>query len=94
LPNVVGQFEEDKLMNTNKFSYPIFKVEDNVETWEGVLAEAIPEINPLYFEKNPRFRGLGKIKSKVMLDYMSIYEEGDWWVLTVIKAMSVGGQSK
>ncbi len=68
-------------------AYPIYKTEDDVTAWEVLLARAITEINPLYFETNPRFKGIRRIRSSNLVDYLGIYEEGDWWVLTIIEVI-------
>jgi hypothetical protein len=72
-------------MNVSGLFRPTFKVTRNIEAYEHILDKAVSEINLLYFETNSRFKGLGKISSPTLVDYMGIYEEGDWWALTVIK---------
>lgn len=76
-------------MNTEIFSYPSFKVDDNVKAWERCLSRAISGINPLYFRNNPRFKGLGDVSAPVLVDYMGIYDEGDWRVLTVVEVKDI-----
>jgi hypothetical protein len=72
-------------MSKEKYIYPTFKVEDDVHAWERFLVQAIPKIAQQYFPANPRFKDLGQITSPSLVDYMGIYEEGDWWALTIIK---------
>ena len=78
-------------MTRGRYTYPTFKVEDNVHAWERQLAQAIPQIGPRFFSSNPRFRRLGEIAAPTLVDYMGIYEEGDWWVITIIKTGSPNG---
>ncbi len=79
-------------MNANRSPYPIFDATDNVEAWEKLLARAIPLMNPLYFAANPRFKGLGPVTHAELLDYLGVYDEGDWWVLTIIATTDTNGQ--
>lgn len=65
--------------------YPTFEIGENAELWQEILPIAIPQIGSKYFQANLRFKIFEKILSKDLIDYMSIYEEGDWWCLTVIK---------
>lgn len=77
-----------------EFTTPIFQVEDDIEAWERLLETAIPQIPPQYFPTNARFKSLGNISSSMLVDYMGLYEEGDWWVLTIIKITDLYGLSK
>ncbi len=65
--------------------YPLFKIEDNVDAWEKLLEQAIPKIQPAFFLTSQRFNKLKGNLSVSLVDYLGIYEEGDWWVLTVLK---------
>lgn len=64
--------------------YPVFKIEDNVSAWEGILETALVQLGHLYFSKNTRFPNLGEISEAHYVDHLGIYEEGDWWALTII----------
>jgi hypothetical protein len=72
-------------VKTTNSTYPSFEVNDNVKAWERLLADAIPGIHPRYFEQNPRYKGMGEVRLPVLVDYMGLYEEGDWWVLTIVE---------
>ena len=70
-----------------KWTYPIFKAGELFDEHFPVYKEAIPNIGPCYFKFNSRFRSLGKVTSPELVDYLGVYEEGDAWVLTVIKVV-------
>jgi len=67
------------------FYYPILDVGDNIEAWEKSLEQAIPKILPTFFSKSKRFSWIQSYSSLSLIDYMGIYEEGDWWALTIVK---------
>ena len=81
-------------MDQPEISYPGFELEDTVEALEDILVKAIPEINLQYFDTNPRFINVEKIASLSLVDYLGIYEEGDWWALSILKAIHTNGQLK
>jgi hypothetical protein len=66
--------------------YPVFKVDELFKNKLPVFKQAVPKIDPRYFGLNSRFKSLGQVSSLDLVDYMGIYEEGDAWILTVIKA--------
>jgi hypothetical protein len=68
-------------------AYPIFQADESFEKKFPVYQQAIPKISLEYFAANPRFSSLGRVASPELVDYMGVYEEGDGWVLTVIKVI-------
>jgi len=68
-----------------EWTYPVFKVDEFFENKLPVFKQAVPKIDPRYFGYNSRFHSLGQVLSLSLVDYMGIYEEGDSWVLTVVK---------
>jgi hypothetical protein len=70
-----------------KWDYPVFKVDEFFENKLPIFTQAVPEIDPSYFQSNSRFHSLGQVPSPSLVDYMGIYEEGDAWVLTVVKTI-------
>jgi len=70
-----------------EWTYPVFKVDEFFNDKLPVFKQAVPKIVPHYFESNSRFNSLGQVSSPSLVDYMGIYEEGDGWVLTVIKVL-------
>jgi hypothetical protein len=81
-------------MYTTRLHYPIFKIDDTGEARDNILSQAVAEIDPLYFETNPRFKGMGKSSSPILVDCMLVYEEGDRWDLTIVRVLDTNGQSK
>ena len=81
-------------MSESGITYSAYKVADDVAAWEGVLARTIAEINPLYFELNPRFKGIRRITSSRLVDYLGVYEEGDWWVLVIVEVVLENHRAK
>lgn len=69
----------------SSIKYPIFEIGENIELLQKILPSAIPQIDSRYFQVNRRFNIFEENLSKDLIDYMSIYEEGDWWCLTVVK---------
>jgi hypothetical protein len=74
--------------------YPIFEVEENAFLKQKILPTAIPQTDSRYFQINRRFNISEDIVSKELIDCMGIYEEGDWWCLTVIKIIISDDQFK
>ena len=70
-----------------EWTYPVFKVDEFFENKLPVFRQAVPKIDPRYFGLNARFHSLGQVSSPNLVDYMGIYEEGDSWVLTVVKCL-------
>ena len=70
--------------------YPIFKVDEDIVSWGRAFERIIPEIAPRYFFSNPRFRQLGQVSSPRLVDWLGIYEEGDFWILTIV-AVTIEG---
>ena len=68
-----------------EWTYPLFKVDEYFNKRLPVYRLAVPKIAPRYFESNSRFHSLGQVLSPSLVDYMGVYEEGDAWVLTVVK---------
>jgi hypothetical protein len=66
-------------------TYPVFKVDENFNKQILVFKQAVPKIAPRYFESNSRFHSLGQVSSLSLVDTLGIYEEGDAWVLTIVK---------
>ena len=81
-------------MDMSGLPYPIFKVNEDVDAWEKFLPRAVSQINPRYFDKNPRFKRESQVSKAVLLGYSSIYEEGDWWALTIIELTIKNGIHK
>jgi hypothetical protein len=65
--------------------YPLFKVDELFENKLPVFKQAVPKIAPRYFWLNSRFHSLGQVSLPSLVDYMGVYEEGDGWVLTVVR---------
>ncbi len=69
-----------------EWDYPVFKVDEFFDNQLTVYEQAVPKIDPRYFESNARFNSLSQVSSPSLVDYMGVYEEGDSWVLAVVKA--------
>jgi len=76
--------------------YPVFEVEENAFLRQKILSTAIPQTDSKYFQINRRFNisDEERIVSKELVDCMGIYEEGDWWCLTVVKIKFSDNQVK
>lgn len=72
-------------MTKQSKNYPIFQVDEVVESRGSEYKRIVPNISPHYFFSNPRFRSLGQVSFPTLIDYMDIYEKGDGWTLTIIK---------
>ena len=70
-----------------EWDYPVFKVDEFFDNQLSIFKEAVPKIDPRYFGLNARFCSLGQISSPMLVDYIGIYEEGDGWVLTIVKVI-------
>lgn len=70
-----------------EWTYPVFQVDEFFENKLPIFKQAVPRIHPRYFWLNSRFHSLGQVSSPSLVDYLGIYEEGDGWVLTIVKAI-------
>jgi hypothetical protein len=70
-----------------EWTYPVFEVDEFFNKKLTAFKQAVPKISPDYFLANPRFSSLSRVLSPELVDYLGIYEEGDGWVLTVVKVI-------
>jgi hypothetical protein len=69
-----------------EWNYPVLKVDESFQKQIPAFKQAVPGMDPRYFGLNARFKTLGQVSSPELVDTLGIYEEGDGWVITVIKA--------
>jgi len=74
-------------MKKRSNDYPIFQVDEVVESRGPEYKQIIPNVSPRYFFSNPRFRSLGQVSFPSLIDYMGINEEGNRWTLTIIEVV-------